>query len=233
MIGSISNMSSLAGETMQRIPVPASRSSPSAIQRSTRASISALKRVSTRAESRRPRVDLVAGQADRVVAAVADPLLHRAQLVLGREHVLLALQLELPVRAVGDDRDHRLAGHVAAHDQDVGLVELPGIEELAPADVGAVDVGGEEDAHQLCPISSGSWYQVWRSPTRARSFQRVDFGASSMAVRSAATWAPGFEQDRPPVVEVEVLRASARPRGTGRACRGCRSRSATSPSRSR
>ena len=51
MIGSISNMSSLAGETMQRMPVPASRSSPSAIQRSTEASISALNRVSTRVES--------------------------------------------------------------------------------------------------------------------------------------------------------------------------------------
>ena len=72
----------------------------------------------------------------------------------------LALQLELPVRAVGDDRDHRLAGHVAAHDQHVGLVELAGVEELAPAHLGAVDVRGEEDPHQLCPISSGSWYQA-------------------------------------------------------------------------
>ena len=47
MIGSSSKMSSLAGETTQRIPVPASRSSASAIQRSTLAIISALKRVST------------------------------------------------------------------------------------------------------------------------------------------------------------------------------------------
>src|SRR6185503_17092788 len=80
---------------------------------------------------------------------------------------------------------------VAAHDQDVGLVELARVEELPPADLRAVDVGREEDAHQLCPISSGSLYQVLRSPTRARSFQRVDLGASSMAARRAATCSPG------------------------------------------
>src|SRR6476620_4878503 len=114
--------------------------------------------------------------------------------------MLLALELELPVRAVGDDRHHRLAGHVAAHDQDVRLVELAGVEELAPAHLGAVDVGREEDAHQLCPISSGSLYQDWRSPTRERSFHRVDFGASWMAARRAATCAPGSNRTVRPLL---------------------------------
>ncbi len=39
---------------------------------------------------------------------------------------------------------------------------------------------------QPCPISSGSWYQATRSPTRERSFHLVDFGAASMAARSSS-----------------------------------------------
>ena len=87
-------------------------------------------------------------------------------------------------------------------------MERPRVEELAPADLGAVDVGREEDhaAIQLCPISSGSWYQVWRSPTRARSFQRVDFGRLVDRVAEGRDLGSRVEQDRPAVVEVEVLR---------------------------
>ena len=51
------------------------------------------------------------------------------------------------VRLFGDGH-HRLARHVAAHHQDVGAVELHGVEELLEADVGSVQVGGEED-HDL------------------------------------------------------------------------------------
>ena len=140
----------------------------------------------------RPRLELRVRHANRVVAPVADPLLDRADLVLGRELLALSLEGHLPAPAMVDDRHHGLAGHVAAHDQDIGLVEGAGIEELAPADLGPVDVGREEDPHiPGCPTSSGSLYHCCRSPTRARSFQRVDLGAASIAVRNAAIWGPG------------------------------------------
>jgi hypothetical protein len=51
MIGSISNMSSFAGETTQRMLVPPRRSSASAIHASTERSISSLNRASTSAWS--------------------------------------------------------------------------------------------------------------------------------------------------------------------------------------
>ena len=51
-------------------------------------------------------------------------------------------------------------------------------------------------AHQLCPISSGSLYQAWRSPTRERSFQRVDFGASSIAFAEGGDLRRRVEQHR-------------------------------------
>src|SRR5713226_3429999 len=44
-----------------------------------------------------------------------------------------------------DDRDHRLARHVAAADEDLGLIELGRVQELAPAHLGAVQVGGEKN----------------------------------------------------------------------------------------
>src|SRR5579884_588790 len=48
-----------------------------------------------------------------------------------------------------DDRHERLAGQVAAEDQDVGFVERGCVQELAPALLGAVDVAGVVDAHLL------------------------------------------------------------------------------------
>ena len=44
-----------------------------------------------------------------------------------------------------DNRDERLARHVAAEDQDVRLVVLAGVQELLPADLRTVYVGCEED----------------------------------------------------------------------------------------
>jgi len=48
-----------------------------------------------------------------------------------------------------DDWQHRLAGDVAAHDDDVRLVEGAGVEELAPADLRAVNVGDVEDLERF------------------------------------------------------------------------------------
>ena len=52
-----------------------------------------------------------------------------------------------PVRAL-HDRDHRLAGDVAAEDDDVRAVEGTGVQELLPADLRPVEVGHEEDLHR-------------------------------------------------------------------------------------
>ena len=45
------------------------------------------------------------------------------------------------------DRDHGLAGKIAAEDEDVGTVEFRAVDELLEADIRAVKVGGEEDLH--------------------------------------------------------------------------------------
>src|SRR5919201_7107625 len=82
------------------------------------------------------------------------------------------------------DRDERLARHVPAEDHHVGVVVLARVEELFPADLGAVDVGGKEDPHW--ETSSGSSYQRLRSPTLARSFQPRLFSSSSMRPRSSS-----------------------------------------------
>src|SRR6185437_15864312 len=85
----------------------------------------------------------------------------------------------MPVAAaVVDDRHECLAGHVAAEDDHIGLVVLAAVEELAPAHLRSVHVGGKEDPH--CSTSSGSSYQRLRSPILARSFQPRLFGACSM-----------------------------------------------------
>ena len=71
--------------------------------------------------------------------------------------LVLALQVELLLQqrdvvalpAQARDRHDGLAGHVPAQHEHLGLVELAGIQELVPADVGAVDVGGEKDGCQM------------------------------------------------------------------------------------
>src|SRR5579859_3692315 len=53
-----------------------------------------------------------------------------------------------------DERDDGLAGHVAAADQRVAVVELRGVQELPPAGLGAVQVGGEKDSWHSYPSTS-------------------------------------------------------------------------------
>lgn len=83
-------------------------------------------------------VELLVGGPERVEAGVPDPGLHLVEL-RGAEH-LVAGDLPGDVAAVaGHDWHHRLAGDVTAHDQGVRSVELGRVQELPPADVGAVD----------------------------------------------------------------------------------------------
>src|SRR5207248_5612221 len=76
-----------------------------------------------------------------------------------------ACQRQLIAVAVLDDGDHRLAGHVAPADQDVGVIELGRVEELPPADFGSVQVGRIENSHSLPPTELCGWRA--RSPRRA------------------------------------------------------------------
>ena len=54
------------------------------------------------------------------------------------------------------DRDDGLAGHVAAEDEDVGLVVRGRVDELAPADLRTMDVRGEEEPylHAVPPFAA-------------------------------------------------------------------------------
>jgi len=46
--------------------------------------------------------------------------------------------------ALMDEWHHRLAGHVAAEDEDIHAVKFPRIQELAPANIRTVNIRGEE-----------------------------------------------------------------------------------------
>jgi hypothetical protein len=117
---------------------------------------------------------------ERVEAHIADLALHLVEFG-GAQHPLPGdLAGHVPA-AAGHDRHHRLAGDVAAHDEGVRAVELGSVQELPPADVGAVDVGCEINGARHLVTSSGTSYHRTRLPTLARMRQGRLFGASSSA----------------------------------------------------
>ncbi len=69
--------------------------------------------------------------------------------------------------ALADDRNGELADHVAAHDEDVRLVVLCGIDELAEDALRAVKIGGKEETRQL-PVGLGG-----RVPSKQRHKSRL------------------------------------------------------------
>src|SRR5205823_8930969 len=89
-------------------------------------------------------VELVWRDPDGVVALAPDQVLGLAYLVQGDELALTG-QRELEGAVLLDQGDDRLAGHVAAADQDVRVVVASGVEELPPAGLGSMQVRGEED----------------------------------------------------------------------------------------
>jgi len=94
---------------------------------------------------------LLGGHHRGVGAAVADLTLDLVELALGLQPQPLPAERHFPVARHGQDRHQHLAGHVAAEYDHVGLVEGGGVEELSPADLGAMDVRGEEDFHRGVP----------------------------------------------------------------------------------
>src|SRR5450759_3815063 len=82
--------------------------------------------------------------AQRVVALAADLGLDISYL-LGGNRLLLTGEREREVAVLLDDRDDRLAGHVAAADQYVRVIEPAGVQELPPARLRTVEVGREKD----------------------------------------------------------------------------------------
>ena len=83
-----------------------------------------------------------------VVARVGDPLLERGRL-LSVDDSLLAEEADSVAAVLGNERNDRLARHVAAEDDRVRLVERPRVHEFREAPIRAVNIGGEEDAHRL------------------------------------------------------------------------------------
>ena len=86
---------------------------------------------------------------DRIVlAGIGDVGLQSDELVAGLEAPLAAQEVLHGPVAVGlrDDRDHELAGDVAADDHSVGPVELGRGEELQPAALRRVHIGDEVNA---------------------------------------------------------------------------------------
>ena len=91
--------------------------------------------------------DFVRRGAVGIVAAAGDLLGHVIHFGLAVQHEVLLQQDRLPgLAALVDDRDDGLARHVAAQDQHLGLVKLPGTDELFPADVRAVNVRRKENS---------------------------------------------------------------------------------------
>src|SRR5918911_5287262 len=135
---------------------------------------------------------LVGVGAEGVVAAPHDRLLELFYLVFALELSSVLQKRRVPVVwPFLDYGDERLARHVAAKDHDLRLVVLARVQELPPAGLRAVDVGGEEHPRVRFPrkelgdhgppsTSSGSSYQRLRSPIFARILQPKPFGSSSM-----------------------------------------------------
>src|SRR5207245_10812261 len=63
----------------------------------------------------------------------------------GRHGRLLPPEDDAEGPVLRNDGHDRLTGHVAATDEDVGVVEAGGVEELLPAHLGAMEIGGEKD----------------------------------------------------------------------------------------
>jgi hypothetical protein len=83
-------------------------------------------------------------RADRLHGSAAG--LHVEVFVQARRFVeSAAVRRGVPLVPPPDDWHHRLAGDVAAHDDDVRLIEGADVEELGPADLRAVNVGDVED----------------------------------------------------------------------------------------
>src|SRR5207344_1944323 len=116
-----------------------------------------------------------------VEAVEPDPLLHVLDLV-GRDDLVPAEDAGLvtPVSRL-DHGNHHLAGDVPSHDQRVGLVELRGVQELAPALLGAVHVAGVVEFHACA------------SRARARAWSEI-ISQAMFAARSAVGW-PGESYD--------------------------------------
>ena len=91
--------------------------------------------------------------AKRVIATASDAAFHVQHLLLVVEEELLLQQGGL-VFAIGllGDRHQRLARHIAAQYQHIHFVEFSSVEELFPADFGAVHIGGEEQARHRQPF---------------------------------------------------------------------------------
>ena len=86
---------------------------------------------------------------------ITDQSLTVGQLFRAFELVALILHEEaIPAGTLLDDRHHGLARHVATEDQNVGFVVLGGVDELAPADLGAVNVRREKKPYlHAVPLS--------------------------------------------------------------------------------
>jgi hypothetical protein len=100
-------------------------------------------------------VELFLGGAVRVEAHVPDPGLGLVELGQGQLPVAGELADQVAAAGPAHHRHDGLAGDVPAHDQDIGLIEPARVEELAPAHLAAVDVGGEVDPHRHLVTSSG------------------------------------------------------------------------------
>ena len=153
----MSARSSLPGQTMQRIPTPARRSSGPGdplLDGAAHLRMEELVELVGVAGELGP---LVGSHDHGVVAVIADRTLMDGQRVGAVEIVAHVLHVKrVLAAAVVHDGDDRLARHVAAQDEDVGLVVLAGVDELAPAGLGAVHVRGEEQpySHVGLPLAA-------------------------------------------------------------------------------
>src|SRR5207302_4324621 len=127
---------------------------------------------------------LVPLAAQGIEAGIADPLLDRGGLRVVQLRVDVVAERDRIAPRAALDRDDRLAGDVAAQDQMLDAVEAPGVQELAEADVGAVDVAGEEDARLLSGLTPPPEGHPADSVRRDRAIHQVEVDALALAVRA-------------------------------------------------
>src|SRR5205823_10132192 len=99
--------------------------------------------------------DLAVGRDPRIEAVEADRALELVELVPFADDALVAEELGAERAVLSSlDRDDRLGEQIAAHHRCVGLVELRRAEELAPQEIGAVNVRRVEEAHASVAFAS-------------------------------------------------------------------------------
>ena len=140
-------------------------------------------------------LELLAIASVRIHPVEGDPRLELGELRLGRHLIRSTLELGRPCpgNRIVHHRHDALAGDVASHDDHVGLVERPGIQELPPTRLRSMNVGCVEQFHSA----------AWRAAASSSS-ARIPVASNRLKSRvtlpsTTEKWAAVMTRKAPPL----------------------------------